>query len=353
MKKGIMAIGLLTCATIAIAQTDVNHHVPGIHEEGVTYFLPQTVIDITIEAEKVTYTPGLFCNYANKYLRLQGISNTSETYWDIKDIFAQTNGIPNPQNGYTIKLKEKSIASLVELTSDGILVSINRKQKDAPVKQQAVPNEPKLHIDPKDILGEEILTATSTAKMAELVAKEIYNIRESRNTIIRGQAENMPKDGESLKIILRNLEAQDEALTNMFKGTTIREKKTIALRLIPGEEAINKLVLCRFSKKLGIVSSDDLSGTPIYYDLENLYPISVQEESSGKKSKKPQGVVCNIPGKARFKVYNNQEVFLEEEFPIAQFGQTDILSNDLFNKTSSTCVIFDPATGAVLKIDRE
>lgn len=353
MKKGIMAIGLLTFATVAIAQTEVTNHVPGIHAEGVTYFLPQTVIDITIEAEKVTYTPGQFCNYANKYLRLQGISNAPETYWEIKDVVARTNGIPDPQKGYTIRLKEKTVAPLVELTPDGILVSINREKESTTVKPQDAPKEKELHIDPKDILGEEILTATSTAKMAELVAKEIYSIRESKNAIIRGQAENMPKDGESLKIILRNLEAQDEALTNMFKGTINREKRTIALRLTPGEENCNKLILFRFSKKLGIVSSDDLSGAPIYYDLENLYPLTVQEESTGKKGKKLQGVVCNIPGKARFKVYNNQEIFFEEEFPIAQFGQTDILSNDLFNKTTSTRVTFDPATGAVLKIDRE
>ena len=31
--------------------------------------------------------------------------------------------------------------------------------------------------------------ASSTAKMAELVAKEIYNIRESKNALLRGPAD--------------------------------------------------------------------------------------------------------------------------------------------------------------------
>ena len=38
----------------------------------------------------------------------------------------------------------------------------------------------KKKINPRDFLTEEILMAGSTAKMAELVAKEIYNIRESK-----------------------------------------------------------------------------------------------------------------------------------------------------------------------------
>lgn len=40
----------------------------------------------------------------------------------------------------------------------------------------------KKRIDPRSFMTEEILIAGSTAKMAELVAKEIYNIRESKNS---------------------------------------------------------------------------------------------------------------------------------------------------------------------------
>ena len=67
--------------------------------------------------------------------------------------------------------------------------------------------------------------ASSTAKMAELVAKEIYNIRESKNALVRGQADNMPKDGAQLKLMLDNLEEQERAMTEMFSGTYNREEK--------------------------------------------------------------------------------------------------------------------------------
>ena len=69
MKKGLLLAGLLT-STLCMAQGEATPYIPGINAEGVTYFLPQTVIDITIEAERVSYTPGEFCAYADKYLQV-------------------------------------------------------------------------------------------------------------------------------------------------------------------------------------------------------------------------------------------------------------------------------------------
>ncbi len=52
-----------------------------------------------------------------------------------------------------------------------------------------------------DFMNADILSAGSKAKMAELIAQDIYDIRESRNQLSRGEADFMPKDGEQLKII--------------------------------------------------------------------------------------------------------------------------------------------------------
>lgn len=352
MKKLLLTIGIAIGLT-ANAQTEVSEYTPGIHAEGVTYFLPQTAIDITIKTEKVTYTPGDFCHYANKYLRLQGISDIPDTYWEIKSIDIRPVGIIDPDKGYTIKLKDKSVAPLVELSEDGLLLSINKeKEQPAPVTAPEMPQQASC-INPKDLLGEEILSATSTAKMAELVAKEIYNIRDSRNAITRGQADNMPKDGEALKLILQSLNAQDEALTSMFKGNITREQKIISIRLLPNGEDTARQILFRFSRKLGIVAADDLSGAPIYYDLTNLTNLPQPDERANKKAKRPQGVVYNIPGRALLKVYRNNEILFDEEIPVAQLGYTDVLATDLFNKNATTKVTFDAATGAIRKIERE
>jgi hypothetical protein len=208
-------------------------------------------------------------------------------------------------------------------------------------------------VNPKDFLSEEILSATSTAKMAELVAKEIYSIRESRNAILRGQADNVPKDGEALKIILKNLEEQENALTAMFKGNTSREKKEYTIHITPGEADTDEGILFRFSSKRGILSADDLSGSPIYYHFENQTQLPTPDEKKAQKAKRPQGIVHSVPGKALLKITNSKETFYEEVLPIAQYGYTEVLVADLFNKGTTTKVTFDPSTGAIRKIDRE
>lgn len=352
MKKGIILWGLMAAAISGTAQTEVNDYTPGINAEGVTYFLPKTLIEIVLEAEKEVYTPGEFCEYANKYLRLQGISKTPGTTWNIKKMTVEPVGTRDPQKGFTVKLRDKSIASLMELTEEGVLLSINRASRAEASPSPASTTEKEAN--PRDFLSEEILSSTSTAKMAELVAKEIYNIRESRNAILRGQADNAPKDGEALKLILANLEEQETALMAMFKGKTVREKKEFTIQLTPDSNRVEGDVLFRFSNRLGVLDANDLSGSPVYYDLRNQTDLPRPiEGKKTKKAKRPQGIVYNIPGKALLKIYDNKETLYEGELPVAQYGNTDVLATDLFNKGVNTRITFDPGTGAIRKIERE
>ncbi len=348
MKKIILPT-LLALTTMGYAQTDVSPYIPGKSMDAVTYFLPKTVIEIEVEAVKVTYTPGEFCKYADRYLRLTGLSDTPSSHWEIESIKATSTGMPDPNNVYSIKLKDKSIAPLVELTSDGIIKSINRSAEKRQVPASKV-TPAKAKINPRDFMTEEILMASSTAKMAELVAKEIYNIRESKNAIIRGQADNMPKDGEAMKLMLSNLEEQETAMLEMFSGTTLRETKHFTLHLVPGS-SLNKEVLFRFSSRLGVLDKEDLGGKPIYVNLTDLN--TVPQATDGKEKKKLGGVVYNVPGKAQITIFTGNKKFVEQTLPVTQFGNQEVLADDLFNKRTNTQVTFDPATGGLLKIDRE
>lgn len=70
----------------------------------------------------------------------------------------------------------------MELTEDGIVKTINVPYSNSSAGKKAAPAPAVLQkkANPREFLTEEILMASSTAKMAELVAKEIYNIRESK-----------------------------------------------------------------------------------------------------------------------------------------------------------------------------
>ena len=352
MKKQILSIAIsLFASAVLFAQTEVGAYKSG-ESTGVTYYLPNTVLNITLEAVEITRTPGEFSSYASNYLHINDAISNAEKFWEITSVKVKQSGTPNPEKMYTIKLNNGSTASNVQLTNDGLLQAINTTVDEELAKEQK--KATKKAIDPKSFLTEEILQATSTAKMAELTAKEIYEIRASKLAITRGQADNRPKDGQSMQIVMNELNKQEESLKSLFTGTTDTVKYTCEIMLTPTIESdTTKAVLFRFSRKLGILRNDDLAGAPIYYDFKNLFTIP-QPSNDGKKKKAPknEGIFVNIPGKAEVKIYSPSEVYFEEKLPFAQLGTTESLSKDLFNKNAGTKVVLDKATGGVIKIEK-
>lgn len=350
MKKLIIATGLLI-ATSAYAQTEVLTGVTHGKDFGVVYALPKTQIEIEIKANKINYTPGDFSKYSDRYLRLTDISADPEVYWELTSIKVKPAGTPDTEKTYFVKLKDKTVAPLMELTQDGLVKSINVPYSQNKETKTASPTPAILKkANPRDFLTEEILMASSTAKMAELVAKEIYNIRESKNALLRGQADNMPSDGAQLKIMLDNLNLQEEAMTEMFSGTRNKEEKTFTVRLTPDKELKNEIAF-RFSKKLGVVANNDLAGVPYYISLQDLKSVSIPQEEGKKKS--VEGIAYNVPGKALVTLTDGKKKLYEGEIPVTQFGIVEYLAPVLFNKNSTIKVYFDPVTGGLLKVDRE
>lgn len=351
MRKNILIFSaILITTTTAIAQTEVTTGVMRGKDYGVTYLLPKTEIEIVIETTKHTYTPGEFCKYADRYLRMGSISADPEIYWTIDKVQTRITGVPDKNNVYFVKLKDKTVAPLMELTEDGIVRSINMPLSNSGKVVQTPPKaeEQVDNVDPRKFLTEEILMASSRAKMAELIAKEIYGIRESKNALLRGEADNTPQDGAQLKIMLDNLNLQEHAMTEMFSGKVRKEAKAFTIRIAPKE--LNDEVAFRFSRQLGIVANDDLAGEPYYISVADLKTPAIPADD-GKK--KVDGVAYNVPGRALVTLTGNNKTLFKEELPITQFGTVEYLAPVLFNKNSTVKVLFDTATGGLVKVDRE
>ena len=351
MKNSILFLSLLFFSSTTYAQTKVTVGVTRGKDFGVTYALPKTEVEIEVKAIKVTYTPGEFGKYADRYLHLTDISIDPKEYWELVSVKAQSIGVPDSERTYFVKMKDKTVAPLMELTNDGIVQSINMPimAKKAPVTNDA-PTKKNEKIDPRSFLTEEILMANSTAKMAELVAKEIYNIRESKNALLRGQADNTPKDGEQLKLMLNNLDEQERAMTEMFSGSSEREEKTFTMSIVPNKEFKNE-VLFRFSKKLGVIAANDLAGEPVYVNLTDMKTVTIPPLED--KKKELEGVAYNVPGKALIRINKDKKILFEGEIPVTQFGVIEYLAPALFDKKSTIKVLFNTTTGGLVKIDRE
>ena len=331
----------------ASAQTEVEPFVPGSTLEGITYYLPRTAFRITIIAEKTTTRPGDFYKYADRYLRLQNVPTEESVQWTLKSVTMEPYGKPDPTKAYSIKLKSKTVAPLVGLSRDGILLSINTDANEMFLPDLPKPEKGPAPENPRTYMTQEMLAAGSSAKMAELCAQEIYDIRESKNALVRGEADNTPKDGAQLKLMLDQLDKQASVLESLFSGTTQTDTEVFSFFYDP-QQATDRDVLFRFSKKLGVVDNDNLAGEPVTVSIKVLETIPTavsSEEAAKKRAKMERGVYYNVPALAKIAVNYDGQEFVNMETPIAQFGIVEILSNTLFDKKTTTQVTFFQTTG--------
>ena len=123
------------------------------------------------------------------------------------------------------------------------------------------------------------------------------------------------------------------------------------LTVMPDKE-IERELLFRFSKKLGLVDKDDLAGEPYYIRVANLRTVPMPETNEKKKKQEP-GLYINVPGKMKVTLYDAVEPIHVEELPAGQFGNIELLSGALFNKRYATHIWMNPISGAVDRLEAE
>ena len=350
MKKWLIYC-MCMASTSVFAQETIKLTAGKHNDFGLTYNLPNTMADINIQVTKVTATAGPYYKYAEKYLGVQEIVTENMQYWEMNDIQIKPVGISNPEETYLIEFRSGS-APTMYLNENGNLLSINTEPQASSVadnKKQPATKKNESTTPSYSVLSEEQLTAGSTAKMAEMAAKQIYRIRESRLNLATGDVDQLPADGESFKLIMKQLDDQEAALTAMFLGTIKKEQISKTIRINPAEKT-GKSMLFRFSKYLGIVDNENLSGVPVYLNTEITEDLRPQAEEA-KKKKKHKGVTYNVPGKVKLTISTQNKTLTSAEFGVAQFGYNMQFPTNMFDdKKAPAKAIFSPETGAILEI---
>ena len=359
MKKYICLFALFTFilffALPLSAQTRVvKTNALKTNDYGIQYFLPKTLLEVNVEYSAITQQAGQYARYAEKLLGLSStnIIQEDQTYYVLNSLSVEGIGVPDREASYLVEFKAKTPAPFVYLTEEGLICTINAEYTPPQPQGQASKETPEnITIqDPQFLFTEEYLQAGSVAKMAEVLAKQIYRIRESRNDILLGNADNVPRDGEGMRIVLANLDSQEKALMELFTGTSSTQIKNARFELEP-QSNITKEVLFRFSKYGGVVGTDDLSGSPVYINVTALDPIIPPIPDPVRKGKELQSIVYNIPVKSSVEIYFGTQKMYREEIPIAQFGEKQILSTSFFDdKKAPVQVFFYPNTGAIKQI---
>nr|WP_321520433.1 DUF4831 family protein [uncultured Macellibacteroides sp.] len=352
--KNFIVIASLLLTVPLIAQTKVvKKNAVKSNNFGVTYALPLTTFIVDAEVTKVTSKAGPYYKYAEKYLGVKEVITEDKTLYLIDKITLQNKGIPDKDNTFIIEFKSGTLAPYVYLTEEGMLCTINaefetlQNQADSVKKKKAAPAS----VTPASVLSEELLMAGSTAKQAEVAAKQIYRIRESRLNILTGEADNLPPDGEAMKLVIEQLEQQERALTNLFTGVVTKESSNSTFTIHPTGD-MDKEILFRFSDLLGVLDADDLGGAPVYLNLTATEKAPVLDpKEAEKKEKSMKGIIYNIPGKASIEIKLNNKTLYKGEEQVTQFGSKESLAPSMLeDKKAPVKVYFYPETGAIKQI---
>lgn len=353
--KTLLSILLMAGATVIPAQGQNTRKLTAVktNDYGIVYNLPVTVADITVEAEVTERQPGEFFRYAKKYLNVD--NPVTEPSWTatVKSVTVNTRGEADPEQRYLVTLKSGN-APYIILDAEGVPLAINTEEvadtKTVPLPSARAAQPTPLETDAaRQVVTEDMLRSHSTAKRAELAAEQIYALRQSRTDLITGQADQMPPDGQSMQLVLDNINAQEAALVAMFLGTEKTRTEVRTFAYTPQGDATN-VVIARISPRQGIVAADDLSGAPVYLTVKVVSRGELPVNDKGEQLAFPkEGVAYCIPGTDRLTVSYDGRTYADVDIKVAQEGVVYGMAPSSFtDKKAPVCVQFDPATGAII-----
>lgn len=348
-------IALLAVTTAATAQQAQRITATKANEYGIAYTLPTTAVDITIEAEFTREEPGEFYKYALKYLNVDNPITEPSLSATVKSVTIGTHGVPDPDQRYIVTLKSNQ-APYIILGDGDIPLAINTEEvfetetSALPEAQPAKPT-PLQSQAARQVITQEMLQSHSSAKRAELAAEQIYALRQSRTDLITGQADQMPPDGNAMKIVMDNIEAQEQALTAMFVGTRSTYTEVRTFTIIP-EGNINRQIIARISATNGITDANDLSGFPVYLSLKELNRGEMPVNDKGETLPFPKGgIAYNIPGQAVVTVTAMGKELAHKDVDLAQSGIVyGMAPSNFTDKKAPVYLRFNPATGAAAEV---
>lgn len=354
LKHFILPI-LLLISSCASAQKTVRVNAIKANNYGVVYSLPKTSFEITLLVKKTIYERGDFYPFAQRYLAINNPITENKVIYSLENIEVHNIGIPDKSNSFMVEFRPKSVDSFVSLREDGLIVAINAEPELEVLEAIKIPEGVKSFDNPRRYLSQETLLAGSTAKQAELVARQIFDLRRNRNDILSGEAESMPPDGNAYNVVMDEINRQEKALTELFAGSVDSEYFTVTYNIIPDNRDVDRQVIARFSEKLGPVDSDDLAGEPIYFSLINRTPkVDLQLTERDRirlEEKLSEGIVYNIPGKADLNIEFKNKALKNIEVDVVQYGTKDVLVKKMFeNNKQPVKVYFFPELGAIKQI---
>jgi hypothetical protein len=352
LRKLLILTIILAAAGIGRAQQTKLLTPDKFSDYGLVYTLPETALEIEVEARHTIQRAGAYYPYAKKQIGTDKVIKADDDKWEVIGVKVRSYGIANDSAQYKMQLKA-GVPTTLCVAEDGMLLSINTKV-DAPEEWAPLVNPAPVEIPTGNeylqYVGEDFLASQSSATRAQMLAESLMEVREARLSLTRGTAETMPTDGKQLELMLNSLKDQEDCMVQAFCGTTITETRSARFTFLPDKDG--RYVLARLSDFSGFVDAEDLSGSPIIIKVETQRHGEIPLDEKGNPRQQPkEGVAYCIPGSALVTISWDGKTFYSKELDMAQSGVVFSLDPTIFtSKKSPSFAIFDPTTGAVKEL---
>ena len=339
-------------------------------EAALVYYSPKTVVVVDFTYTVETQEKGLYAEYAEAMLGTNEAIMETKTTYTLKDAQIGTKTIADNTRPHKVDATA-GIPLLLSINEKGLLIGYNAPQ--AAPKQDPKRHEdkhgPKAQKPSKGIapLPEEVLKAATPEAQAFEVAKQIFRIRETRMYLLSGEVEHAPADGTAMRLVLDELEKQEQALTELFIGKKSKktEHKVVDYKHIDYGRYADQLqgkhggytYPLFFSDENGFTRAENAEADTILTKVNlniDPYYISSSEDAKTKKKKDAElsQIVYNLPGSAKVEVIFKGKRIASKTVPMAQLGVDVPLPKSLFTGNELPVIVFSERTGNVISISK-
>jgi hypothetical protein len=350
MKRLLITCSLLTISLGSFSQLKSEPLKTGADTaQSLIYTLPKSTFVVKVEARHLVETPGIYFQYAERYLGLKDVCQTETSKYQITSIQLTTKTQPDLDQSYLINSGKAKVQPVIEITPEGYLKSINGNKSTS--FQRGVNRQTTAKTSTKayetlesSIYTKEMQLASSTAKMAELAASQIFTLRDTRFNLLTQDVDKTPADGRSYEIVLSELNRMETYYLELFKGKQTETIETFSYEIDPKQE-VKDVVLFRLSQLKGVLDKSNLGGSPVFYSLKKLPAPTDSARVDRNGGKAGIALYYRQPGKALLTVSDGTSTLFSQEVTVPQFGKVMTLPPAQV-KSVELC----PETGALLRL---
>jgi hypothetical protein len=336
-----------SCASISNVSVNNVNDSNAPQSGSLIYALPQTVLDIYVNAEEVSIIPGPYARYAEKYLGIQNAPSKAEKIYNIRklilrkhleadpDFIYTVNGIADPLKypGLTNLLKDSLILSAAHFSGTIVNSFINPVPsevllyRDLSVKRNF---EAEKDIDVSMVMPDSgyrsqprsrtVLKEKTLEQKAEEAANLIIKLKKRRFKLVAGQYDYMP-DGESMEAALKELARIEEEYLSLFIGKMIVNETNRVYHFTPaaGKES-DRVVLFRFALEKGYVDARETSGIPVLLELESMKKTKELEKLKTPLKHQQNTLPYRIADQVHVRLLAGEKEWVVALLPIFQAG---------------------------------